>query len=207
MLSLLFSLMQPTYAQDSIAITDIHSSTSETGEFYTIYRMNLETRLKLGLDPAAYDVMTSDNVIPAMKRLKTELKCFNADCDIELAKQLGAKYVLTSEHSFYNQTNRHYLTLKVHDVETNRFIATQKFDYEKESEAIDINPYQIVMSLNDLVPKEHVDLAPKKMTFPKIPAPPLPKAKDVKNVLVASAIVAPVVYLFVDNFSNIAGKY
>ena len=205
MLTLLFSLMQPTYAQDLIAITEIRSSTSETGEFYTIYRMNLETHLKLGLDPTAYDVMTSDNVIPAMKKMKSVMKCFNADCEIETAKQVGAKYVLTSEHSFYNQTNKHYLTLKVHDVETNRFIATQQFIYEKESDAININPHQIVKSLNDQVPTR-VDITPKKMTFPKIPVPPLPKAEDVGNVLLASAIAGPVIYLFVDNFSNIASK-
>ena len=205
MLTLLFSLMQPTYAQDSIAITDIRSSTSETGEFYTIYRMNLETHLKLGLDPTAYDVMTSDNVIPAMKKMKSVMNCFNADCEIETAKQVGAKYVLTSEHSFYNQTNKHYLTLKVHDVETNRFIATQQFIYEKESDAININPHQIVKSLNDQV-STRVDITPKKMTFPKIPVPPLPKAEDVGNVLLASAIAGPVIYLFVDNFSNIASK-
>tara|TARA_B100000282_G_C31535747_1_gene400580 strand:+ start:140 stop:646 length:507 start_codon:yes stop_codon:yes gene_type:complete len=168
--------------------------------------MNIETHLKLGLDPIAYDVMTSENVIPAAKRLKTVMKCFNADCEIEAAKQVGAKYVLTSEHSFYNQTNKHYLTLKVHDVETNRFIATQQFVYEKESDAININPHQIVKSLNDQVPSR-VDITPKKMTFPKIPAPPLPKAEDVGNVLLASAIAGPVIYLFVDNFSNIAGKY
>ena len=206
MFSLLLTLILPSYAQDSIAITDIRSDSSETGEYYSIYRMNLETRLKYGLDPKEYDIITSDNVIPAIKKLKTEMNCFNADCEIETAKQVGAKYVLTSEHSFYNETNKHYLTLKVHDVEANRFIATQQFIYEKESDAVNINPDLIIKSLNDQA-HVHVDLTPKKMTFPKIPAPPLPKAKDVKDVLVASAIVAPVVYLFVDNFSNIAGKY
>lgn len=206
MFSLLLSLMQPAFAQDSIAIIEMNSSTSDVGELYDIYRMNLETHLKRGLDPEAFDIITRDNVIPLMEKLKTMTDCANANCEIELAKNLGAKYVLTSEHSFYSQTGTHYLTIRAHDVEENRLVAIQEFDYKKESEAFDINPYVIVNGLNDLVPKKKVDLTPRKMTFPDIPPPPMPKAKDVGNVLLASAIVAPIVYLFADNISNIASK-
>ena len=206
MFSLLLSLMQPAYAQDKVLVYEVYSTQSLTFDFETVYRKNLEAALMNSLDRDAYKVLGSVNLIPEMEKTQDINKCVTANCEINMAKALSAKYVVTSEYTVLE--GQHHLAIVLSDASTNAMVVSQLEVCPDTSCILSVNPSKITAHLNRLSFKPHVAVAPtpikSEFTLPELPD--LPEPETVGSIALAAAVVAPVIYLFADNISNISQK-
>ena len=204
MFSLLLSLMQPAYALDNVLVHQVYSTQSLTFDFETVYRKNLEAALMNSLDRDAYKVVGSINLIPEMEKTKDINKCVTANCEINMAKAMGIKYVVTSEYTVLE--GQHHLAIVLSDASTNAMVVSQLEVCPDTSCILSVNPSKITAHLNRLSFKASMTPAPVKSEFKLPELPDLPEPETVGNIALAAAVVAPVIYLFADNISNISQK-
>ena len=200
MFSLLFSLMQPAHSQDKVLVHEVYSTQSLTFDFETVYRKNLEAALMNSLDRDAYKVLGSINLIPEMEKTQDMNKCVTANCEINMARALSAKYVVTSEYTVLE--GQHHLAIVLSDASTNAMVASQLKVCPDTSCILSVNPSKITAHLNSLSFK--ASMTQSEFKLPELPD--LPEPETVGNIALAAAVITPIVYLFVDNISNISKK-
>tara|TARA_R100000734_G_C3283149_1_gene76355 strand:- start:119 stop:715 length:597 start_codon:yes stop_codon:yes gene_type:complete len=196
MFSLLFALMQSSYAQDAILVDDVRSTQSLTYDFETVYRKNLEGVLMNTLSRNAYRIVGSINLIPEMEKTKAISECMTANCEINMAKAMGIKYVVSSEYTVLE--DKHHLAVVLSDAQTNAMVLSQSYVCPDASCVLNVKASKITKHLNAI---KFTTKTPATSELPKLPR--LPEPKTLGNIALAAAVIAPIAYIFVDNISNI----
>jgi len=192
------------YAQDTVMVHDLTSTQTLTYDFETVFRKNLEGTMMNALNRTAYRVIGSVNLIPEMEKTKDINKCVTANCEINMAKAMGVKYVVTSEYTVLEGT--HHLAIVLSDALTNAMVHSQMYECPDVACILSVKPNKITSYLNSISIKPVLSYSPVKTRFTMPELPDLPDPKTVGNIALAAAIVAPIVYIFADNISNISQK-
>ena len=182
-------MMTIAMAEETVLVGDLQSADTVSYTEELNYRMSIEHALTNRL-LKEYRIVGRENFIPEMEKNDKEMRCVTANCALNMARDLRMDWLVTSELA------GDFLIVTLLDVEANKPVVSQRWRSESRSELLDVDPSLIINWLNDEKKEE-----PKSSWLSRVRvAPPPPEA------IVITLVAAPVVWLFVDNISNIVEK-
>lgn len=178
----IFAMAEETVLFDDLRTTEDISYSEET-----IYRQRAQSAMIRRL-AKKYRVVGDHNFIPEMEKSQKSMNCVNANCALNMARDLGMNWLVTSDWT------DGYLSVTLLDVKANKPVCSDMRGPEGRSLLLTYEPDPIINCLNNRV-----------SWLPRVRVAP-PPAERVRDIAVAAVVVAPILYIFVDNFSNIAEK-
>ena len=182
-------------AEETVLLDDLRTAEDITYSEETIYRQRAQSAMIRRL-AKKYRVIGDHNFIPEMEKSQKSMKCVEANCSINMARDLGMNWLVTSDW-----TGGH-LTVTLLDVKANKPVCSDMRGPEGRSLLLTYEPDPIIDCLNKRaawLPQVRLPDLPEVWVEP-------PSAERVRDVALAVAVAAPILYMFIDNFTNIAEK-
>ena len=137
--------------------------------------------------PRNYLVMTQENIVSLLPPDKTLEDC-QSECEVDMGRLLGARYIITGEVLRFGSSLR--LTLRLHDTKTGRLIASEIAKGKEIEDLEDPTSASIHSLLQSLVPQTTEDLrgrAERAHNEHKDP-PPQQSARDRRRAAIAARV-------------------
>jgi hypothetical protein len=182
-------------AEEKVLIDDLRTAEEVTYSEETLYRQGLQNAMTNRLSKK-YRLIGDHNFIPEMEKTDSSFECLNANCSMNMAKVMEADWLVTSDWT------GGYLTVTLLDVKANRPVCSDMRGPEGRSLLLTYEPDPIIDCLNKRaawLPQVRLPDLPEVWVEP-------PSAERVRDVALAVAVAGPILYMFIDNFSNIAEK-
>ena len=182
-------------AEETVLFDDLRTAEDITYSEETIYRQRAQSAMIRRL-AKKYRLVGDHNFIPEMEKSEKSMECVNATCSINMARDLGMNWLVTSDWT------DGYLTVTLLDVKANKPVCADMRGPEGRSLLLTYEPDPIIDCLNKRaawLPQVRLPDLPEVWVEP-------PSAERVRDVALAVAVAAPILYMFIDNFTNIAEK-
>ena len=174
-------------AEETVLIDDLRTSEDISYATESIYRQRIQGAMTNRL-AKKYRIVGDYNFIPEMEKSEQSMKCVDANCSLNMARDLGMNWLVTSDWT------GGYLTVTLLDVKANKPVCSDMRGPEGRSLLLTAEPDKIIDCLNNRTSwLSRVRLAP-------------PPADKVRDFAVAAVVISPILYIFIDNFSNIIKK-
>ena len=86
----------------------------------------VRTGLIKSVDTEQYLIMTRESTMRILKDMGKDASCIEGSCEVEIARNIGADYVISGTITLISET--YLLTLKLHNTETNALLASEQIE-------------------------------------------------------------------------------
>ena len=88
-----------------------------------------------GLNKKRYTVMTRESILEILRDMGLDASCFNGQCEVEIGRNIGADYVISSNIGKIQKT--YILTVKIHNTKQAKLVATNRIQNEDPVRLLD----------------------------------------------------------------------